>query len=270
MSARDGRAWRRYAKRGHRRVPGWLEPPAIDIFAAVMQHQAQVGIGGPVCEIGAHLGRTLILLHLLSASGERAVGFDRYELQHEATGQERKRRLLAYAARHGADLGRIRLHTCDSTQLAAEELIAVCGGRPRLVSIDAGRSAECVYGDLRLARDVVVAGGVVSVTDFFREAWPEVAEGCCRFMYETGGLVPFALGGNKLFFTTHAEHAGALQRALAAMAAGNERSTRMFGRPLTWLPPSTLRWRLARTWLWRALRGTTLADALRTSVTRGR
>jgi methyltransferase family protein len=268
MSARGADAWKRYATRGYRRVPGWLEPPAIGIFTTVMRHQAQVGITGPVCEIGSHLGRTLILLHLLSSPGELAAGFDRYELQDEANGRERKRRLLAYAALHGGDTARIRLHNCDSTGLRAQELVALCGRRPRLVSIDAGRTAEAVYSDLRLAHDVVVAGGVVSITDFFREAWPEVSEGCCRFMHEGGGLVPFALGGNKLFFTTHTEHAAALQRELSTLT--DARTTRMFGRPVTWLPPSTLRRRLARTWLWRAFRGTSLADSLRTALTRGR
>ena len=134
----------------------------------------------------------------------------------------------------------------------------------------AGRSAEAVFGDLALACSVVTRGGVVSITDFFREAWPEVSEGCCRFMAGDAGLVPFALGGNKLFFTTDAEHAGALQRELAARGAGRVRTTRMFGRPVAWLPPGSLRGRLARTWLWRALRGTALADAVRASVTRGR
>jgi hypothetical protein len=268
MSTRLADAGGRYARRGYRRVPGWLEPPAIDIFDTVVRHQARVGITGPVCEIGSHLGRTLILLHLLSSPGELAAGFDRYELQDEANGRERKRRLLAYAARHGGEIERIRLHNCDSTELSGQDLVTLCGGRPRLVSIDAGRTAEAVYSDLRLAHDVLPSGGVVSITDFFREAWPEVSEGCCRFMHEDGDLVPFALGGNKLFFTTHPEHAAALQRELSTLT--DARTTRMFGRPLTWLPPSTLRRRLARTWLWRALRGTSLADALRTALTRGR
>lgn len=270
MSTAHEDAWKRYARRGHRRVPGWLESPAVDIFAGVFRHHAQLGIAGPVCEIGSHLGRTLILLHLLSNPGELAVGCDRYELQDEATGKLRRQRLLAYAARHGGDRTRFRLHNCDSTRLSAEELIGVCGARPRLVSIDAGRSAEAVYSDLRLAREVVVPRGVVSITDYFREAWPEVSEGCCRFMHEAGGLVPFALGGNKLFFTTHAEHAGALQRELVDLGDGNVRSARMFGRTIAWLPPATLRRRLARSWLWRALRGTSVADVLRASLTRGR
>jgi hypothetical protein len=270
MSTGAESAWRRYAARGYRRVPGWLERPAIETFIVVLQHQLRNDICGPVCEIGAHLGRTLILLQLLSRPEELAVGFDRYELQDPATGRDRKRRLLEYAARHGADVARIRLQTCDSTALSARELIEVCGSRPRLVSIDASRSAAGVFTELGLARDVVTRGGIVSVTDFFREAWPEVAEGCCRFMDSAGGLVPFALGGNKLFFTTDAEHAGALQRALAASGDGRSRLTRMFGRPVVWVPPASMRHRLARTRVWRALRETAFADFVRRSVTRGR
>jgi hypothetical protein len=270
VSAADEAAWRSYAARGYRRVPGWLEPPAIEIFAAALRHQERAGIRGAVCEIGSHLGRTLILLHLLSRPGELAVGIDRYELQDEATGKERKRRLLAYATRHGGDTARIRLHTCDSTELGATELIGICGARPRLVSIDAGRSADAVASDLALARDVVTPGGIISITDVFREAWPEVAEGCCRFMAGNPALVPFALGGNKLFFTTGAEYAGALRCELAVLAGDRVRTTRMFGHPLAWLPPASLRGHLSRTWLWRAIRTTALAQAIRTSVARGR
>lgn len=270
MSTAAESAWRRYAARGYRRVPGWLEPQAIETFVALLQCQARNDITGPVCEIGAHLGRTLILLHLLSRADELAVGLDRYELQDPATGRDRKRRLLEYAARHGGDIARIRLQTCDSSALSARELIEVCGSRPRLMSIDASRSAAGVFSELALARDVVTRGGIVSVTDVFREAWPEVAEGCCRFMDSGEGLVPFALGGNKLFFTTDAEHAGALHRELTASGHGRTRLTRMFGRPLVWVPPASLRHRLARTWVWRALRETALADFVRRSVTRGR
>ena len=58
-------AARAYAAGGYRRVPGWLEPTAVDAFVALLPAQRRLGIEGPVCEIGPHLGRTLILLHLL-------------------------------------------------------------------------------------------------------------------------------------------------------------------------------------------------------------
>lgn len=266
----DERRWQQYARSGYRQVPGWLTGLAVLEFVQLMLQQRRLGIEGPVCEVGAHLGRTFVLLHLLTRDPETSVAFDLYELQDPAVGAERKRRLLGYLARHGGDERRIALVTCDSRDLTAAEVRASCRGSPRLFSIDAGRTAAAVESDLRLAAHSVCAGALVSLTDYFQEGWPEVSEGACRFMNSVGGLVPVAIGGNKFFLTTSAEFAARYQAGLAETFGNQARAAVIFGAPVVLIKPATLRTRLARTRIWRALRHTALARRLRLLGVRGR
>jgi len=269
-TAIDERRWQSYARSGYRKVPGWLSGIAVIEFAQLMLQQHRLGIEGPVCEVGAHLGRTFILLHLLTRNAETSVAFDLYELQDPVVGAERKRRLLGYLVRHGGDERRVALVTCDSRNLTPAAVRASCQGAPRLFSIDAGRTAAAVESDLRLAAHSVCAGGLVSLTDYFQEGWPEVSEGACRFMHTTGGLVPVAIGGNKFFFTTSAQYAASYQAELVAAFGNQARTAVIFGAPVVLIKPATLRTRMARTRIWRALRHTALAQRLRLLGVRGR
>jgi len=266
----DERRWQQYARSGYRKVPGWLSALAALEFAQLMLQQHRLGIEGPVCEVGAHLGRTFILLHLLTRATETSAAFDLYELHDPAAGAERKRRLLGYLARHGGDERRIALVTCDSRNLTPAKVRASCQGSPRLFSIDAGRTAAAVESDLRLAAHSVCAGGLVCITDYFQEGWPEVSEGACRFMNTSGELTPVAIGGNKFFFTTSAEYAASYQAGLTAAFANQARTAVIFGAPVVLIKAATLRTRMARTRIWRALRHTALAQRLRLLGVRGR
>ena len=269
MTHRHGSA-DRYASAGYRRVSGWLTPLAVEGFVLLMNTQRKLGIGGPVCEVGVHLGKTFILLHLLTANDEFSVAFDLYELQNEEVGRERKRRLLEYLREHGGDAARVGIVTCDSLTLNPAQVEAACRGRPRIFSIDAGRSAGAVFSDLALAKDSIREGGIVSLTDYFQEGWPEVSEGAVRFMHERGGLHPVAIGGNKFYLTDSAGAAAKYQDALTSEFANRVRPSVVFGMPVLLLRPETLRTRVTRTKLWRAVRGTVLAARLRALGTRGR
>jgi hypothetical protein len=260
----------RYAKTGYKRVSGWLTPLAVEEFVLLMNTQQTLGIGGPVCEVGVHLGKTFILLHLLAADDEFSVAFDLYELQNEEVGRERKRRLLEYLREHGGDAARVGIVTCDSLTLTPSQVEDACKGRPRMFSIDAGRSAGAVFSDLTVAKDSIRQGGLVSLTDYFQEGWPEVSEGAARFMHERGGLHPVAIGGNKFFLTDSAGAASNYHHALSSEFGNRVRRSVVFGMPVLLLRPETLRTRLTRTRLWRAIRGTAFAARLRALGTRGR
>jgi hypothetical protein len=99
--------------------------------------------------------------------------------------------------------------------------------------------------------------------DYFQESWPEVSEGACRFMAQNRGLYPFAIGGNKLFFTKSRQWIGAYHDGLARMFAGQTRSAVMFGEPVLVIGPLTPRRRIARTSAWKAIRGRPIGRMLR-------
>src|SRR5690348_10124568 len=118
MDAAEQRS-RRYATSGYRKVPGFISRLAIDTIVELTLAQRRLGVRGPVCEIGTHLGRSFILLHLLTSEEEVSAGFDLYELHNERTGQDRRRRLLEFLAQHGGDPARVRVAAADSRHLIA-------------------------------------------------------------------------------------------------------------------------------------------------------
>lgn len=52
-------AWQRYARSGYRSVSGWLTGLAVVEFVQLLLQQDRMGVRGPVCEVGAHLGQSL-------------------------------------------------------------------------------------------------------------------------------------------------------------------------------------------------------------------
>ena len=255
---------RRYVTTGWRKVEGWLSELAVLEIVSLAGMQRKLGICGPICEIGVHHGRTFILLHLLTQPGELSAAFDLYELQNERNGQERKRRLLENLRKHHGDLDRVRVVTADSLRLTPQRIVESCAGRPRIFSIDGGRCAKTTYNDLALARRTLCDGGLVSVTDYFSEGWPEVSEGVCRFMRDNGDLHPVVIGGNKFFLTTSKELGHVYRDALASAFGVQARWSVVFNEPVLLLTPLTYRHRIVRTRLWQTIRDTSVGRGLRT------
>jgi Methyltransferase domain len=255
--------YRRYARRGRKKVEGWLSALATQMIVTAAEAQQACGIQGPACEIGVHHGRTFVLLHLLTQASEISVAFDLFELQNESTGRERKARLTANLRAHHGDLDRVRIVTQDSTQLTPNRVIELCAGRPRLFSIDGGRTAAITYHDLVLAHDTVCDGGVVVLGDYFQEAWPEVSEGVCRFMQSHHDLVPVAIGGNKIIFAKSTSAACAYRDELACRFGAQVRMSTAFGHGVVLIRPLTIQLRVARSRIWRTVSNTSLGRALR-------
>lgn len=253
----------RYLATGYKRVEGWLCGLAALEIAALAEVQSTLGMVGPVCEIGVHHGRTLLLLHFLTQPGELAVGIDLYELLDQADGRERQARLWSNLSVHGGHPDRVRVVSEDSLNLTAGRVLALCGGAPRLFSIDGGRSARTTCHDLALACDSLCEGGVVMIHDYFQERWPEVSEGVCRFMTLEHDLHPIAIGGNKLFFTKSRRWVGAYHERLGAVFDGQLRKSVMFGEPVVLVLPLTPRLRITRTRVWKAIRNSAAGRMLR-------
>lgn len=238
----------RYIASGFRSVHGWIPALALQEVACFSQLQRRLGIRGPVCEIGIHHGRMLILLQLLTEPDELSVGID----LHEQT------RLLHNLRAHGGNPARLKTITDNSLQVSAERVLESCQGRPRLFSLDGGRTVDTTHHDMSLALNTLCAGGVVFVDDYFQERWPEVSEGVCRFMLREGGLSPIAIGGNKLFFTNSVATARDYRDGLGELFPGQIRPLHMFGAPVLQILPLTLRRRISRNPLWRFLRSRVL------------
>jgi hypothetical protein len=199
---------REYVTDGYRTVDGWgVDDALIRLFLALDRAQRANGVSGNLLEIGVHHGRTFILLALMAADGERAHAIDLFEdqarnLDHSGLGDSGA---FADNMRRHAPGAAYMTHAGDSLFL---DFAAVGIGAVRFAHIDGAHYVDAVVSDLTKVQEVMVPGGVVVVDDFLHSGFPGVGEGCHRYLLGAmpRRLVPFAVGRNKLFLTTHSHH----------------------------------------------------------------
>lgn len=259
----------RYMRSGHKKVQGWLAPIGLEVIVELALIQKEMGIVGPVCEIGVHHGKLFILLHLLSEESEKGVAWDLFERQEEnldRSGRGNSSIFMANLRRHGCDLERISMIAENSMNLTAEMVEKACEGKPRLFSIDGGHTAEIAYNDLSLAGQTLSDGGLVILDDFFHEAWPGVAEGACRYMFEhRNALFPVVIAGNKYIFTNNERTAKTYIDRLDGRHKGYyPKRSRAFGyEVLTLNPIGSIRMAVTQTRIWKNMRDKPLGLFLR-------
>jgi hypothetical protein len=217
----------RYAARGFWTVDGWLVPGAIRLTTALDRAQRVAGVRGHVCEIGVHHGAYFILLYLMRRPGERGIAvdvFERQELNVDGSGNGDLQAFRENVESHAGDTRDLVVIPEDSRTISSGDVLARAGGGIRLFSIDGGHTAELTEHDLRTASGTIVPGGVVVVDDYFNSGFPGVSEGVNRFFTgdAAAGIVPFAIGANKMFLTT-ASHAPEYIAALAHENTGSDR-----------------------------------------------
>ena len=195
----------RYIFHGNKKVKGWLSRIAMDVILELSLIQNQLGIAGPVCEIGVHHGKLFILLHLITNNDEISVAWDLFENQIENidnSGRGDKEVFIKNLDYHKCDLSRIKIFSENSLRLPYERIIAECGDYVRMFSIDGGHTAENTENDLLLAEHSICDGGIIILDDYFNESWPGVAEGTSKYFINNGlPLIPIAIVGNKILLT---------------------------------------------------------------------
>lgn len=178
-----------------RDIQGWFE--AHGLFALIDSAQQSAGVRGNLFEIGAHHGKSAVMLGRMATETE-TVGvcdiFGEQSLNLSGSGSgdrvifERNMSRLA----PGRDL---QIHQCLSSELTAEQV-----GPCRFFHIDGGHLSEEAMGDLRLGAEVTVDRGAIVIDDPYRIEWPGVTEAIVKFLTERDDWAPVALGLNKLVF----------------------------------------------------------------------
>ena len=199
----------RYVNGGFVHVDGWgVDAELIDIFRQIDAFQASQGVAGSLCEIGVHHGRTLILLALMRKPGERVVGIDLFESAQDqnldASGSGSMQAVRVNLATHAPDI-EVDLITANSFDLTPDDREMLRGAR--MFHIDGGHFMEVVLNDLALAQQMLGAGGVIVIDDYWHSGFPEVHEAVQRYFSTATALkaVPFMTGKNKLFLA-HSSH----------------------------------------------------------------
>lgn len=264
----------KYTSTGHKKVEGWLSQIGLNVIVELSSIQRELGIAGPVCEIGVHHGKLFILLHLLSDQCEKSVAWDLFERQEEnidKSGSGSSSIFLENLRRSGCDLERIKIFSENSMNLTPDAITSACEGKLRLFSIDGGHTAEITHNDLSLACQTLSEGGLIILDDFFNEAWPGVAEGACRYMLEhDSALFPVVIAGNKYIFTNSERAARTYIDRLDKPHQGHypKRSCAFGKEVLVLCPIITIRSAISHSKAWKNIRDKPLGVFLR-KVVRG-
>jgi hypothetical protein len=212
-----------YAMRSNSQVQGWLTREAIALTLATFSIQHDLGLNGSVAEIGIHHGRLLILMGLARDRNDPLLAIDLFGRQEEntsASGRGVLARFQENLGLHAKACSDCIVLEANSLNLSSADLLnAVKQQRFRMFSVDGGHTAEIAQHDMTIAFGSLMDGGVVVLDDYFNHQWPAVSEGAMRFaMANEGNVFPFAIGGNKVLFTTsrewHSRYLAAIRQRL--------------------------------------------------------
>ncbi len=159
----------RYLDEGYANVLGMSSRFAAAICCGLMRIQHDLGVRGPVAEIGVFEGRFFIALAHALGEGEVALGIDLFDWPNVGVID----RFEANCARHGVSPERRVTWKADSRTMRPDELLAKLGGeRARFIHIDGDHSRATLTKDLELATAVLAPGGVIVLDDMLHPGYP--------------------------------------------------------------------------------------------------
>jgi hypothetical protein len=158
-----------YLDESYDKVIGMSSRFAAAICCGLLRIQSELGVKGPVAEIGAFEGRFFIALAKSLHDGERALGIDVFEWPNAQVID----RFEANCARHGVPAETRITWKADSNKMTAAELLAKVGGQKvRLIHVDGEHSQAALTKDLELATAVIGEGGVIVLDDMLHPGYP--------------------------------------------------------------------------------------------------
>jgi predicted O-methyltransferase YrrM len=158
-----------YLNDGYDTVIGMSSRFAAAICCGLMRIQSELGVKGPVAELGAFEGRFFIALAKALGEGERALGIDIFEWPNPQVID----RFEANCLRHAVPAERRITWKADSNRMAPAELLAKLGKeRVRLIHVDGEHTQAALTKDLALATAVIRDGGVIVLDDMLHPGYP--------------------------------------------------------------------------------------------------
>lgn len=159
--------------------------------------------GGGICEIGVHHGKLYMALNCTVEPGSSSYAvdvFDDQELNIDKSGEGSHYHFHNNLSNLDKFMGKNTVTIQgDSTDTALDLVNKIGKGTMRYVSVDGGHTAEHAINDLKIAAEIVKNDGVVLLDDIVHSSWMGVVEGAIKYLMFNPTLVPFAIGGNKLW-----------------------------------------------------------------------
>ena len=179
-----------YLDHGYARGPGMSSRFAAAISCALLGIQTELGVGGPVAEIGTFEGRFFIALAHALVAGEVALGMDLFDWPNAQV----QDRFEANCARHGVAADRRITWKVDSRETAPADLLGKLGGRrPRFFHIDGEHSRAALTRDLELATAVLAPEGLIVLDDMLHPGYPTLMVAVQDYLARHDDMVPLAI-----------------------------------------------------------------------------
>jgi hypothetical protein len=158
-----------YLAQTYERVRGMSSRFAAAICGYLIRRQSALGIGGDLVEIGTFEGRFFIAMALGLASGEKALGIDRFDWPDAGV----ENRFLANCAAHGIGSDCYSSWRADSRKITVGDLQEKLGNRlVRFVHIDSHHTRECLTAELELVAPVLHRDGIICLDDMLHPGYP--------------------------------------------------------------------------------------------------
>lgn len=181
-------------------VDGWLRLEALH-FVSYFSHNFLSNTGFNSLEIGVHHGRFFIGIENLTPKERDSIAIDVFENQSiniDKSGKGDLEMFCKNVERFCVNPTRVKPKKMDSLDIVPALLGEQSYG---IISIDGGHTARHTVSDLSNAARLMMDRGIVVLDDIFNQDWLGVISGACDYFSSknSGRLVPFAIGFNKLF-----------------------------------------------------------------------
>ncbi len=159
----------RYLADGYASVVGMSSRFAAAVTCGLLRIQNELGVTGPVAEIGTFEGRFFIAMAHALQPGEMALGIDLFDWPNP----EVIDRFHANCLKHGVPASKRITWKADSRSLRADDLLAKLDGRRlRLFHVDGEHSRHALSRDLELATSVLAPDGLIVLDDMLHPGYP--------------------------------------------------------------------------------------------------
>jgi hypothetical protein len=229
-SAERSHAVKEYLSAGFNEIRGWCTPHLWQVIQPLDLAQAELGIEGPIAEIGVFHGKFLIgLIKTKNSEGNYAIDiYDMQQFNLDGAGKGDLAALKQNLTLCKIPENLITLYRADSMTLGRNEIDSIrkgSGGGFSMFSVDGCHMVEHTINDIKIAMDLTLAGGIIFVDDYYNASWPGVQEGVAKlYLLDAPRFVPLAYLCNKLVLC-HLSYHGAYLSKLKAFLKLNFPST---------------------------------------------
>ena len=182
------------------KLEGWLERFTAERTMDLLDYQDQIGVTGPLYEVGIYGGKYLsTLLRSAMLNKQLLLGIDCFNAIPRAVFEDNFYNVTGRDQLTDPDNFQFKILDGMSTNWDGSDLVAEMGGRSRFVSVDASHDYEDVLWDLIAAERALLPGGIISADDFINPTCLGTNQAVNHFLATVSNVSPFAYISGKLF-----------------------------------------------------------------------